>query len=220
MAKLKEEMVATYGVEITGVERTKREMARVTAAITSLRQAEYMPGATVLDSRFGSAKNFGGKDDIFVAKVDILEGRIQGAVSDAMASAMAEGRRQQTAALRAAETAHGRKRKGKGPGRDKTGEMIHAIATNVETQKSAGKTSILGWHGWRKGGRKAYYGFQEQGTAGRASGQQKKSLKRAVKARRADTNPAVGRGIPAANSLGYAIIPVREYLRRKLQALR
>jgi len=221
--QLDEEMVATYGVTITGVERTRAEMAKLDGAIRSLRKAEYSPGATVSQARFGTSRSdrlLGGREDIFVAKVDMLEGRVQTGVQEAMATGVAQGKKVQAAALRAAETRTGRsgKPKGrKGPGREVTGKLIGDIATNVETQKVTAVTTVVGWHGWRRY-RPDYYEYQERGTRGRASGQLSGSLKRRVKRRRAGA--ARGAGVPAANSLGAAIIVVREQLKRELGRLK
>jgi len=215
------ELVATYAVGITGIERTKAEMLRLDQAIALLRKTEYSPGVSVSEARFGtnrSAKMLNGKDDIFVASIVQLEGRIQTRVSDAMAHAMAVGKRVQAATLRAAETETGLKGGSRnGPGRDKTGEMIKELATNVETQKVAAVTTIVGWHGWGRD-RADYFLYQEKGTKGRKSGQQPGSLNRKVKARR--KGAAAGRGVPAANSLGAAIIITREELKRGLAGLK
>jgi hypothetical protein len=225
--RLDEEMVATYAVGITGIQRSKSEMAKLDNAIRSLRQANYSPSSPVSLARFGTSKGDrlagkrpGGKEDIFVGSIDQLEGRIQTAVSTAMASGMAQGKRVQAATLRAATTKTGRSGKPagrKGPGREVTGEMIGAIATNVETQKVAAVTSIVGWHGWARH-RPTYYEYQEGGTKGRKSGQLGSALKRKVKTR--DPESAPGLGVPAANSLGAAIIVVREHLKRELGKLK
>ena len=108
---LDEEMVATYGVTITGVERTKSELARLSEAIQTLRRTQYQENATVTQARFGTSRSdrlLGGRKDIFAASVDQLEGRVQSGVQKALASGMAYGRKAQIAALRAAETKTGK----------------------------------------------------------------------------------------------------------------
>ena len=221
--RLDEEMVATYAVSITGIKRTKAEMKKLDDAIRSLRKAEYSPGVTVSNARFGTSaadRVLRGRDDIFAAQIDQIEGRVQGAVQDAMSTGVAQGKRVQAATLRAAETKTGRsgRPKGrKGPGREVTGHLINDLATNVETQKVTAVTNIVGWHGWRRH-RPDYYEYQERGTKGRRSAQLSGSLKRKVKKRR--DNAARGLGVPAANSLGAAIIVVREHLKRELGKLK
>lgn len=221
--QLDEEMVATYGVTITGIERTKAEMKRLTGAIEALRKAEYSEGVTLTTARFSPRRSdriLGAKGDVFVAAVELLEGRVQDVAGKSMARGMALGRKAQAAALRAAETDTGKsgKPKGrKGPGREVTSALINGIVTNVETQKNGPITQILGWHGWKRE-RPDYFKYQELGTKGRASGQQPEALKRKVAKRRSDA--AKGRGVPAANSLGASIILVREQLKRDLGALK
>lgn len=219
MGQLEEEMVASYSVEITGFERTKAELARLTNTIETLRKTDYSSTTSVTQSALGgNASDKLGRKDIFATKLGQMEGRVQTGVQKAMASGMALGRKSQTAALRAAETKTGRKRPGNGPGRDKTGRMIHAIKTNVETGKLPNVTFVTGWHGWARDERKGYFAFQEQGTKGRPSAQHADSLKRRVKARR--NRAALGLGVPAANSLGLSVILVREHLKRELKGLR
>lgn len=219
---LEEEMVATYGVSIIGVQRTKAQLARLSKEIALLRSTNYSPTATVSEARFGTSradKMLGGKNDIFAAKVDMLEGNVQTVASRAMASAMAKGKQVQTATLRAATTekgASGKPNGRKSAGREVTGTMIRAIATNVETQRTAAVTSIVGWHGWRRH-RTEYMEYQEQGTKGRKSGQKSGSVNRKVKKKR---DGVAGRGVPAANSLGASIVIVREYLKRELEKIR
>lgn len=221
MASLDDELVALYGVSITGVKRTRDEMAKLDNAIKLLRSTKYMETSTASEARFGStSKLLRGKEDIFVASVDDLEGRVQTVAASAMAAGVARGKEIQAATLRAAETKKGlsgRPKGRKGTGREVTGSMISEISTNVETQKTTAVTNIVGWHGWRRY-RKDYVGFQEKGTKGRASGEQFGSLKRKVKKRRDGSAP--GRGVPAANSLGAAIIVVREYLKAELGRLK
>ena len=116
-------------------------------------------------------------------------------------------------------------RRANGPGRDDTGGMIKAIARNVETYKTASVTMITGWHGWKAAGK--YYEYQEQGTRGRGGGtlaSQRGSGQLARKANKKASRVAgqknvTGMGVPAANSLGTAIIPVREFLKRELKGL-
>jgi hypothetical protein len=223
---LDEEMVATYGVTITGVERTKSELARLSEAIQTLRRTQYQENATVTQARFGTSRSdrlLGGRKDIFAASVDQLEGRVQSGVQKALASGMAYGRKAQIAALRAAETKTGKSGKPAGrksAGREVTGALINAIATNVETEKTKAVTKMVGWHGWPGGpnNREKYFAAQERGSKGRPSGQQPGSLRRKVKKR--DPEAAPGRGVPAANSLGAAIVLVREQLKRELGKLK
>lgn len=194
------EMAASYTVEITGIERTKREMAALDSAIASLRKTQYSPVTSVT-----VASSLGTKD-LFVTKIDALEGRVQGSVQKSMASAMALGRRVQTAALRAAVTetgASGASHVGgrNGPGRDDSGAMIAQIGTNVETMKTPSTTRITGWHGWgteARGGKSPKNTYQEKGTRGRRG----------------------RRGVPAANSLGQSIPTVRNYIQTNLGKLR
>jgi len=220
---LDDEMVASYGVEIRGIDRTKREMAALDREIKLLRGTKYNATSkgkaiSVAETSFGTSRSSKlGKDDIFVAKIDLLEGRIQTVTQEALSSGMALGKRAQKATLEAAVTETGLQRPGRGPGRNKTGGLISRLATNVETQKSAKSTFMVGWHGWPKIGRERYDPFQELGTKGRKSGQQTGSVRRKVKARR---KGAKGRGVPAANSLGAAIILVREHLKRELKGLK
>lgn len=225
--RLEDEMVASYAVAITGVERTKAELAKLTSAIELLRKTEYMPGMSVSEARFGtssSSKIVGGRSDIFAARVDQLEGRVQTRVSKAMASAVAKGKAVQAIALRAATTPtgeSGRPKGRKGAGREVTGTLIKAIATNVETQKTKAVTTIVGWHGWPKSDRPDYFGYQEQGTDGRKRGdaalereRMAGSTKRTVKPRRKASKGGIG--IEGANSLGTSLPTVREYLKKEL----
>jgi hypothetical protein len=180
-----------------------------------------MATSTVSEARFGSSKKLlRGEKDIFVASIDNLEGRVQTAAASAMASGMAKGKEVQAATLRAAETAKGlsgRPKGRKGPGREVTGTMISEIVTNVETQKVTSVTNIVGFHGWARH-REDYIKFQEIGTKGRKSGQLYDAHKRKVAKRRLGAKG--GRGVPAANSLGAAIIVVREYLKAELGKLK
>jgi hypothetical protein len=227
------EMVVSYGVTIVGIQRTKADLAKVSMAINSLRKTEYVKGATVMGARFGTDRSdviagrnrsntgrdiYNGNDPLS-GEIDVLEGNIQSAAEKAMAKAMALGKRTQAQTLRAATTPTGESGKShtkggrKGPGREDTGAMINALATNVETQKAgASLTKILGWHGWPKE-RPEYLTYQEQGTKGRKSAQVKASVNRKVQKRAKGTR---GTGIQAVNSLGAAIVSVRENLKTEL----
>ena len=218
---LEKEMVVTYAVAITNIERTKGEAALLDGAISTLRNTQYSIGSGVAEARFGtSRKMMKGKDDIFVAKIEDMEGRVQTAVGKALASGMALGKKAQAATLRAAITDTGLSGKPigrKGSGREVSGELIRGISTNVETEKVASVTTMVAWHGWQRD-RPDYFKYQEEGTKGRKSGQQPGSVNRKVKKRRKKAAP--GRGIKAANSLGAAIIIVREHLKRELGGIK
>lgn len=229
------EMVATYAVRVAGFARVKKEAAGLDAAIRSLRRTNYhggtkgIPVTTVSQARFGTSKGDrligkrdDGREDIFVASIDAMEGAVRGGVRDALLSGMAEGRRAQTAALRKATTKTGLSGKShvggrNGPGRDDSGDMIAQIATNVEVQDAMGGTNFVGWHGWRRG-RSAKIEAQEKGTLGRKSGALAGSLARKKSARHDRKHHSTG--VPAANSLGAAIIVVREKLKTSLGALK
>ena len=225
---LNEEIVASYSVTILGVKRTKAQLAELDRAVTSLRAARYSPGTTVTAARFGTSRSdklLNGQKDIFASVMDTLEGNVQGGVEQAMAKAMAQGKRAQAATLRAATTKTGNSGashsdKGRnGPGRDDTGDMIKRIGTNVETERYPNLTNVTGWHGWgRNPGDPGKIEAQENGTKGRKSGQQPAGINRRVKKRRIDAPP--GLGVPAANSIGAAIPIVREQLKRDLGALK
>lgn len=206
-----QEMAAAYTVTITGVTRTKAEMKKLSNAIASLRKAEYSPGASVTRE-----VNLGGSDDLLITKIDALEGRVQSATQDAMASSMALGRKTQTAALNAAVTTTGLSRPGGSAGRNETGAMINAIGTNVETAKTASETQITGWHGWgteARGGRPdGKITTQEKGNKGAKSTSLKSAAGRSKTRTRAP--------IVAANSLGQTIPVVRENLKKELGKLR
>lgn len=219
---LDEEMVASYAVEITGIERTKAELAKLDHAIKLLRQAEYGP-TSVTVAGYGGGRSSKLQRDIFKAKVDQFEGRVQTAATSAMSKAMQSGQRLQAQTLDAAETAYGRARmkrgKGNSAGRNDDGKLIKALRNNVETFKEAARSTIVGWHGWPKADRASYISFQERGTRGRASDQKSGSVTR----RRASGGEIVpgkkrakGLGVPAVNSLGFSIIKVREELKREL----
>jgi hypothetical protein len=226
------EMVVSYGVTVVGIQRTKADLAKVSMAINSLRKTDYAKGATVMGARFGTDRSdviagrnssgtgndiYNGSDPLFRG-VDILEGNIQSAAEKAMAKAMALGKRTQAETLRNATTPTGESGKShskgsrKGSGREDSGAMIKALATNVETQKAgASLTKILGWHGWPKG-RSEYFTYQEQGTRGRKSAQVKGSVNRKVR----KSKPLNTSGVQAVNSLGAAIVSVRENLKAEL----
>lgn len=191
---IRREMAASYSVAVTGIERTKREVARLDGAIKSLRLATYATTSSGTPTSMTVASQLGGKD-ILVTKIDDLEGRVQSKAEKIMASEMAHGRRLQAQALNEAETPYGKKRfargQGKSAGRNDTGHMINSIKTNVETIKTADTTIITGWHGWSADDRDRYFELQEKG----------------------------GRMAPA-NSLGIAIFTVREQLKRDLGELR
>ena len=211
---LDEEMVASYSIEIDGVQRTRSELAKLDSAIALLRAGQYSETSSVT-----AASNFAGSD-IFVSRIDVLEGRVQTAANKAMLSGMDFGKNIQAATLRAATTATGASgashiggRTG-GAGREDSGKMIKAIRRNVEVFKTTGTTFITGWHGWRES-REAYFVYQESGTFGRGGGTTS-GLRRARRGGRSKNNS----GVPAANSLGAAIIPVREFLKRELGYLK
>lgn len=140
--RLKDEMVASYSVEVVGIERTKKQLAQLNKAITHLRQARYNVEGKIdvthiaLGGKSGSLASQ--REDVFSEKMGQFEGRVQGALEDAMAKAMAQGRRVQIAMLRNAETATGKSGKShvrgrKGPGREDSGTLIRSVKTQVET---------------------------------------------------------------------------------------
>jgi len=185
---LKREMAAVYTVSIQGFKRTEDQLARLKDAIKRLRATDYTTlTSTTIAAQLGSS-------DIFVTKMDDLEGRVQGATVRAMDYAMKRGKEYQTYALVNAVTPTGLSGYGKnpagrrGPGRDDTGTMIDAIRTNVEVARLADGDQITGWHGWSIEERENYFRRQEQGT----------------------------RHITPANSLGVAIVPTTEDLKREL----
>lgn len=182
------EMVAAYEVKIEDIERSRREVERLVESVKSLRTAVYMEGATIT-SVVGV-----GNADVFITKFDALTGHVQDAATKAMAKAMAQGRRLQSEALRAAETDTGRSGKPtrrKGPGREVDGTLINAVKTDTEVSKTKDTTIIAGWHGWPHKDRQRYYEAQEKGARG-----------------------------PAANSLGEAIPSTRASLKSDLEALK
>lgn len=231
-SSLNEEMVASYSVGITGVDRTQREMAALDAKIAELRSTSYSSGVSLtvaanLESQAVGLK--ASERDIFQTKFRDFAGRVQTGAGKAMASGMALGKRVQQATLEAATTTTGLNRgRGNGPGRNDTGTMIKRVATNVETYKGVGDTQITGWHGWQRDAR-GYFEFQENGTRGRGVA----SLTVASGGNVIHRNPNKPRayapgerrkkaasGVPAANSLGAAIPVVREHLKRELAGLK
>lgn len=231
------QMVVSYAVAVIGIQRSKREIAAVTDAINSVRQAVYspgkdgQPGITMTQARFGSkSERFAGNSrtttgrDIFSEKMVLLEGNIQSGVSKALAKNMAFGKKVQAATLRAAKTrtgsaggTHTKGARAGGSGRDDTGKLINALKTNVEDQRTAAVTKYVAWHGWDKD-REDYFKYQEQGSKGRPSAQPKKTKNQlgSVKRRVRGLDPKNTSGVPAANSLGAAIINVRESLKADL----
>jgi hypothetical protein len=223
---LSREMVASYEVMITGIQRTKRELAKLDGAISRLRKANYNPGGASPSER--TLTGGGRSGDIFESIMDDLEGRVQAAARDAMAAAMALGKRTQAEVLRAEVTRKGLSGKPKGrrgPGREVTGAMIDSVKTNVEIQKFNNATQIIGWHGWSDdnrggGGRsRGYFEFQEKGTRGRGAGSPSATAI-PLRGTRGRKRAGSGSGVPAANSLGQSIIPVREFLKAELGKLK
>jgi hypothetical protein len=209
---LSTELVASYNVEITGIDRTRKEMAQLDGLIRQLRSGSYGPISVTVASQLGGG-------DVFVSKFDELTGRVQTKATRAMIEAMDFGKATQQAALRAATTPTGLSGKShvggrRGPGRDDSGAMIDAIQRNVETFKTASTTLITGWHGWGAS-RDGRFEYQEKGTNGRREIGSKSAKAKRAKASKQKGHP----GVPAANSLGQAIIPTRETLRRKLEAI-
>lgn len=200
------QMAASYVVQIEGIARTKSELAGLSSAIKAFNTAVYsdVSSATVSASL--------GVSDLFVTKIDKLEGRVQTKAKAAMLHAMQAGHDAQVTALRAAVTTTGLKGgRRNGPGRDKTGTMIKGLKHNVETQQTSDSTLVVGWHGWPIG-RAAYFGYQEKGTRSRNA----VSKKAQNKARKSGS---ANQGVPAANSLGASIIVAREKLKDGLRGL-
>lgn len=216
------DMVASYEVQIVGIQRTKNELAKLSREIANLRAGRYSETKNV---------TFGGGDaDIFATKMDQFEGRVQTAIQRSMILAMDMGKSTQAQALRAAATSYGQQRysggRGNSAGRDDTGDMIKALKRNVEVGKTVSTTFITGWHGWSQEG--TYYEYQERGTRGRG-GASKADAKKGgaiyrspnkVDKRRAGQKNNTNMGVPGANSLGATIIPVREFLKRELGGLK
>ena len=216
MAEFGDQMVAAYTVHITGIDRTQKELDRLSTAIKSFRTAQYsqsVPSITVA-SQLGSS-------DIFLTKMADLRGRVQSGVEKAMLKGMASGRRIQIDTLRQATTRTGLSGKShtkggrKGPGREDSGAMIREIKTNVESYKGTGDGTVTGWHGWRVEGR-AWFSFQEKGTRGHS---RKPRIRRRAVATYLNGGSANG-GVPAANSLGRAIFVVRRQLEADLKGLK
>lgn len=226
---LGEELTATYQVTITGFQRTKSEMAKLDSVVASLRAGNFRgrgnAGTATINSRRG------GNNGIFEAKVDELEGRVQTATGKAMIRAMDFGKEVQAKALEAATTPTGESGKSHGggrggPGRNDSGAMIKRLKRNAEVARTPGITIVTGYHGWSDGG--TYDDYQEHGTKGRGGG--KAAEQRAAgkvyrapnkaRGRVAGQKRSSGAGIPAANSLGTAIVPVREFLKAELNGLK
>lgn len=208
MAQLDEELTVVYQVAITGVKRTSDAIARLDKVIRSIRTTQY--GSAPVSSS-GAA----GGADVMLAMVEHIEGSVQEKAIKAMRSSMDFGKDLQAAALQHATTPTGYARKhGNGPGRDDTGAMIEALIANVEIQKYEAVTFITGYHGWAENARGTVIDFQERGT--RERGGLGKATSRTVgsiyRKPNVSKNPSRS-GIPAANSLGTAIIPVREALK-------
>lgn len=205
--ELDEEMVASYEVEITGIERTKREAKLLDDAIRELRSGDY-------GGRVGGLGPSSSNPDIFVTKIASLEGRVQTATQHAMIEAMDYGKEIQAAALNAASTAYGESgRPGGSTGRNQSGAFIKALKRNVEVVKTASTTVFTGWHGWAKA-HPEYFDAQERGS--RSNGGHKAAG--AITRRKLKRGGAGG--VPAANSLGFAIVFVREKLKADLARLR
>lgn len=212
---LHKEMTAVYSVNITGIQRTRSEMAKLDSVIRSLRSTQY-GSAPVTTSAQASG-------DFAVALIDELEGRVQTKVQHDVLDSMRFGADLQAAALQAAITTTGTNRgHGNGPGRDDTGHMIEELTFNVEVLKTADETRVTGFHGWKEGHEK-YIDYQEQGTKGKGGLAKFTARTFGSVYRKSDRgrspNPHGG-GVPAANSLGAAIVPVREALKTLIGRLR
>lgn len=215
MAFLDDEMVASYEVDIEGVSKTRANLSKVDEAIRLLRAAKYSETSNVT-----GATNFAGSD-VLVSYFDGLEGRIKTVASKTMLAAVDYGKEIQIATLRAATTATGASGASHSPGgrtggagREDSGKLIKQIKRNVEVPKGTGDVTITGWHGWSEG-REKYFIVQEMGSFGRGGGTTS-GLRRKRRGGKSRNN----RGVPAANSLGAAIVPVREYLIRELGYLK
>jgi hypothetical protein len=212
---LDEELTAAYNVTISGIKRTRDQMARLDGVIRSLRATQYQDGIPVTNLAQVGATG------IAVALVDELEGRVQTQVQQDMLESMRFGKDLQAAALQAAVTPTGEARKhGNGPGRDDTGEMIDKIAFNVEVLKTAEVTYVTGWHGWKADARGTHIDFQERGTRRRGGLGRHTAKTVGILYRKPNDSPnPSARGVPAANSLGVSIVPVREALRALIARL-
>lgn len=193
--EIKKEMAASYAVTISGVERTRSELAKLDTAIRELRRGTYSPitSATV-------ASSLGGKD-LLVTKFYVFGARIQTHVKQVVLDGMDMGKALQIEGLRAATTpsglagrSHSKSGRKGGAGRDDTGTLIKNISRNVEyLRQGPDTTTVVGFHGWGTEGRGkdgviSYAKYQEKGSP----------------------------TIQGANSLGLAIPPVREFLKREL----
>lgn len=216
MADLEEEMAAEYVILITGIQRSRAQIAELDGVIATLSTGGQY-----------NARNYAvGAGDTFTTEFEDVIGNIQGKVTLAMADAMKLGRDLQVNALRNAVTDKGLSGKPTGrksAGRDYTGDMIQALDSGTESIKNIDETQITGWHGW-KNGRQRYFEYQENGTLGRGEGANGGLTRRAnstgahypgkKKLRRGDGSVALG--VPAANSLGTSIPAVTQYLIREL----
>lgn len=222
---LGEELTATYEVTITGFERTRSEMAKLDGVIAQLRAGNFRGAGNAGTATINGRR--GGDNGIFAASVDQLEGRVQTAAARAMVRGMDLGREIQKRTLENATTPTGESGKShgggrKGAGRNDSGAMIARLKRNVESARTPGITILTGYHGWADGG--TYDDYQENGTKGRGGGkaaEQRKAGKvyrapNKARGRVAGQKRSSGRGVPAANSLGAAIVPVREFLKSEL----
>ena len=215
MTSLGEEMVASYEVDIQGMSKTHSDMGRLDESIRLLRAAKYSDTTNVT-----GAGNFAGSD-IFTSYIDGLEGRVKTVASKSMLAGMNFGKDIQAATLRAATTAtgeaglsHSPEGRTGGAGREDTGNLIKQISRNVEIVTSGKDSTITGWHGWKEG-REDYFQYQESGSFGRGGG-----TTSGVRRKRRGSRSKNASGVPAANSLGAAIVPVREFLIRELGYLK
>lgn len=170
--------------------KVRKDMERLDKVIRSLRAGQYTSATSNT-----VATSLGGKD-LFVTRYDEIEGRVVSIAEKAMIAGMDFGKDLQAQALQQAVTRTGLSGKPSGrngPGRDVNGDMIEALTRGVEILQTGVRTIITGFHGWKTEGRR-YFAYQEKGTK--------------------DGH------VPAANSLGIAIIPVREYLRREIQKVK
>ena len=101
-----------------------------------------------------------------------------------------------------------------GAGREDSGKLIKQIKRNVEIVSSGKDSTVTGWHGWREG-REDYFQYQESGSFGRGGG-----AASGVRRKRRGKKSGGNKGIQAVNSLGAAIVPVREKLITELGYLK
>lgn len=216
VSDLEAEMAAEYVVLITGIQRSRAQIAELDGVIATLSTGgQYNGGGTVTQP-----------GDVFTTEFEDLVGNIQGAVTRAMSDAMKLGRDLQVNALRNAITDKGLSGKPTGrksAGRDYTGDMIQALDSGTGSIKNIDETQVTGWHGW-KNGRQRYFEYQENGTLGRGEGANGGLTRKAnftgahypgkKRLRRGDGS--VASGVPAANSLGTSIPAVTQYLIREL----